>query len=188
MTGFYARLRDLRQDDQQLQDCIERVVDKLDSADNPDKPGMLLGKIQSGKTRAFLGVIARAFDRDYDVAIVLTKGTKTLAGQTVKRIGRDFRKFVDNDEIVVFDIMSAPDPLTRSELRRKLVIVAKKQAQNLQRIHTLFDEKYPSLTKRRVLIVDDEADLASVRFFKKKDRQITIKGPSRIRWMRCGGR
>lgn len=129
---------------------------------------MLLGKIQSGKTRAFLGVIARAFDRGYDVAIVLTKGTKTLAGQTVKRIGRDFRAFVDADEVVVFDIMSAPEPLTRSELRRKLVIVAKKQAQNLERIQAMFDEKYPGLKDRRVLIVDDEADLASVRFTRKK--------------------
>lgn len=42
------------------------VVDQLDTADDPNRPGMLLGKIQSGKTRAFLGVIARAFDRGYD--------------------------------------------------------------------------------------------------------------------------
>lgn len=168
MTGFYARLRDQRGDDEALQACIERVVDRLDSADDPAKPGMLLGKIQSGKTRAFLGVIARAFDRDYDVAIVLTKGTKTLAGQTVKRIGRDFRTFVDGDEVVVFDIMAAPEPLTRSELRRKLVIVAKKQTQNLARIQALFDEKYPGLKDRRVLLIDDEADLASLRFTKKK--------------------
>lgn len=168
MTGFYARLRDSRGDDEALQACIEQVVDKLETADDPAKPGMLLGKIQSGKTRAFLGVIARAFDRGYDVAIVLTKGTKTLAGQTVKRIGRDFRAFVDADEVVVFDIMAAPDPLTRSELRRKLVIVAKKQAQNLERIQAMFDEKYPALRERRVLIVDDEADLASVRFTRKK--------------------
>jgi len=168
MSGFYARLRDSRGDDEALQACVEHVVEKLETADDPTHPGMLLGKIQSGKTRAFLGVIARAFDRGYDVAIVLTKGTKTLAGQTVKRIGRDFRAFVDADEVVVFDIMAAPDPLTRSELRRKLVVVAKKQVQNLDRIQALFDEKYPGLKDRRVLIVDDEADLASVRFTRKK--------------------
>ncbi|CAJ2745874.1 Z1 domain [Burkholderia pseudomallei] len=166
--GFYSRLREQRGDDEQLQKCIENVVDQLDNANDPNKPGMLLGKIQSGKTRAFLGVIARAFDRDYDIAIVLTKGTKTLASQTVKRIGRDFKTFIDNDEIVLFDIMSAPDPLTKSELRRKIIIVAKKQAQNLSRIQKLFEEKYPTLKDRRVLLVDDEADMASVRFSKKK--------------------
>ena len=31
---------------------------------------MLLGKIQSGKTRAFLGIIARCFDRGFNVAII----------------------------------------------------------------------------------------------------------------------
>lgn len=167
-VGFYARLRDRREDDEALQICIEHVVDKLDQADDPNRPGMLLGKIQSGKTRAFLGVIARAFDRDFDIAIVLTKGTKTLASQTVKRIGRDFKPFIDNDEIVLFDIMSAPDPLTRAELRRKIIIVAKKQVHNLSRIQAMFDDKYPDWRNRRVLLVDDEADMASVRFAKKK--------------------
>ncbi|MBN3850244.1 hypothetical protein G3N58_25990 [Paraburkholderia sp. Ac-20342] len=166
--GFYSRLRALRDDDEQLQNCIENVVDQLDNADDPAKPGMLLGKIQSGKTRAFLGVVARAFDRDYDIAVILTKGTRTLASQTVKRIGRDFRTFIDNDEIILFDIMSAPIPLTKSELRRKIIIVAKKQVQNLSRIQKLFDEEHPSLKDRRVLLVDDEADMASVRFSKKK--------------------
>ncbi|HYW09452.1 MAG TPA: hypothetical protein VE913_21000, partial [Longimicrobium sp.] len=102
-------------------------MNQLEAADDPHKPGMLLGKIQSGKTRAFLGIIARAFDRDIDIAIVLTKGTKTLASQTVKRIGRDFKEFIDDDLVVLFDIMSAPEALTKSELRRKIIIVAKKE-------------------------------------------------------------
>ncbi|WP_081061755.1 Z1 domain-containing protein [Burkholderia territorii] len=166
--GFYPRLREDRQDDEALQTCIENVVDQLDSASDPSKPGMLLGKIQSGKTRGFLGVIARAFDRDYDIAIVLTKGTRTLAHQTVKRIGRDFKKFIDNDEIILFDIMEAPLPLRKSELKRKIIIVAKKQANNLSRIQNFFDEDHPILKNRRVLLVDDEADMASIRFSKKK--------------------
>lgn len=166
--GFYSRLRDRRKDDEALQTCIERVVDQLDHAQDPTRPGMLLGKIQSGKTRAFLGVIARAFDRDFDIAIVLTKGTKTLASQTVKRIGRDFKEFIDNDELILFDIMAAPEPLTKAELRRKMIIVAKKQVHNLARIQALFDDKHPALKDRRVLLVDDEADMASVRFTKKR--------------------
>jgi len=165
---FYARLRAKRQDDEALQACIEAVVNQLDNAVDPELPGMLLGKIQSGKTRAFLGVIARAFDRNFDIAIVLTKGTRTLASQTVKRIGRDFREFIENDELLLFDIMQTPDSLTRAELNRKIVIVAKKQVNNLDRIKTLFETTYPSLGHRRVLLVDDEADMASVRFTKKK--------------------
>ena len=167
--SYYSRLQAKRGDDAALAKCIESVVDRLETeSTTSERPGMLLGKIQSGKTRAFLGVIARAFDRNFDIAIVLTKGTRTLASQTVKRIGRDFKGFIDNDEIILFDIMAAPERLTKAELRRKMVVVAKKQVHNLSRIQALFDEKYPSLKDRRVLLVDDEADMASVRFTKRK--------------------
>ena len=69
--------------------------------------------------------------------------------------------------------MQPPGNLTKSEQRRKLVIVAKKQAKNLERIIQFFNSDYPELKSRRVLIVDDEADLASVRFVRKKDQSET---------------
>jgi hypothetical protein len=170
-TGFYARLRESREDDAALAACIDRVVKQLeDTSTSGDRPGMLLGKIQSGKTRAFVGVIARAFDRGFDISVVFTKGTKTLSAQTVARLANDLREFIDEDEVLVFDIMQPPGKLTKSEQRRKIVIVAKKQAKNLERIIHFFDNDYPDLKGRRVLIVDDEADLASVRFVRKKDQ------------------
>lgn len=176
-TGFYARLRDTRKDDDALAACVERVVNQLqDTSTSGDKPGMLLGKIQSGKTRAFVGVVARAFDRGFDIAVVFTKGTKTLSAQTVARLAGDFREFIEEDEFLVFDIMQPPGKLTRSEQRRKLVIVAKKQAKNLERIIQFFDVDYPDLKGRKVLIVDDEADLASIRFVRKKDQSNLEQG------------
>jgi hypothetical protein len=130
-TGFYASLRAARKDDDALAMCIGNVVKKLeDISTSGDRPGILLGKIQSGKTRAFVGVIACAFDRGYDVAVVFTKGTKTLSTQTVSRLSYDFQKFIDDDELIVLDIMRLPGRLTRGEQNRKLVIVAKKQIQN----------------------------------------------------------
>lgn len=177
MTGFYPRLRDERRDEEVLQHCIEKVVQQLETMpSSAEGPGMLLGKIQSGKTRGFLGIIARAFDKGYDIAIVLTKGTVTLSTQTVKRFAKDFKTFVDGDEIVVFDIMSMPERLTRSELRRKIVIIAKKQVKNLERVLKLFGDKYPELRDRKVLLVDDEADMASVRFVKRKDSDTVEQG------------
>jgi hypothetical protein len=170
-TGFYARLRDTRKDDDELAACIDRVVKQLEETSTTgDRPGMLLGKIQSGKTRAFVGVIARAFDRGFDIAVVFTKGTKTLSAQTVARLANDLREFIDEDEVLVFDIMQPPGRLTKSEQRRKLVIVAKKQAKNLERIIQFFDKDYSDLKGLRVLIIDDEADLASIRFVRAKDQ------------------
>ncbi len=168
MSNFYARLRKKRDDDEGLSDCIERVVNQLDNnSTTNDRPGMLLGKIQSGKTRGFVGTIARAFDRDFDIALVLTKGTKTLSEQTVVRLNADFKEFIDEDELLVHDIMKLPDNLTRSELKRKIVIVAKKQVQNLSRLINFIDD-HPELKNRRVLLIDDEADLASIRFVHKQ--------------------
>lgn len=177
MPGFYARLRDKRQDDQLLQDCIETVINRLEEGvTSADQPGMLLGKIQSGKTRGFLGVMARAFDRGFDVALVFTKGTTTLARQTVRRISFDFKDFIDDEEVSVYDIMEMPERLTRSELRRKIVVVAKKEANNLQRVIDLFADTYKELASKRVLLVDDEADMASVRFVRPKDKTAYAQG------------
>jgi hypothetical protein len=169
-TGFYTRLRNSRNDDDELAACIDRVVKQLENVStSSNRPGMLLGKIQSGKTRAFVGVIARAFDRGFDIAVVLTKGTKTLSAQTVARLTNDFAEFIEEDEFLVFDIMQPPGRLTRSELRRKIVIVAKKQADNLRRMIQFFDVDHPDLKSRNILLIDDEADLASVRFVRAKD-------------------
>ncbi|MBS0349861.1 MAG: DEAD/DEAH box helicase family protein [Proteobacteria bacterium] len=167
---FYARLRqnERRRDSDELAACIERVVNQLEQETTTgDRPGMLLGKIQSGKTRGFIGVIARGFDHGFDIALVLTKGTKTLSAQTVARLNADFEEFINEDELLVLDIMKLPGKLTRSELKRKIVIVAKKQAQNLERL-TDFIKNNAELQNRRVLLIDDEADLASIRFIQKR--------------------
>ena len=85
--NFYNTLTTNRKDDSALMSCMEETVSKLLESDTSlKKPGILLGKIQSGKTRAFIGVIALAFDSGYDIAIVLTKGTKALSEQTVQRL------------------------------------------------------------------------------------------------------
>jgi hypothetical protein len=173
VQSFYTKLSIGRGGDSpELTRCIHNVVEKLTSeSTDPRRPGMLLGKIQSGKTRGFFGVIAHAFDKGFDIAIVLTKGTKTLSSQTVARFRKEFAEFLEEDSVSLFDIMQMPSKLTRSERNRKLIFIAKKQAQNLDRILTLLGTTYPDLCKNRVLLVDDEADLASVRFVKNSETE-----------------
>ena len=166
-SSYYARLKNFRGDSEELAVCITTVADKLQGATSSNKPAMLLGQIQSGKTRGFVGVIAAAFDRGFDIALVVTKGTKTLSAQTVARLSADFKEFIDEDEFLVLDIMNLPGKLTRSELKRKIVVVAKKQKRNLEKLIE-FIKTEESLHNRRVLLVDDEADLASVRFIRKR--------------------
>jgi hypothetical protein len=150
-SGFYDRLKIARQnggspEGEELEACVRNTVEALLSSEtDARRPGMLLGKIQSGKTRAFLGIIASAFDNGFDVAVVLTKGTKTLAQQTVNRISNEFRMFRDAEELAVYDIMNVPN-LTDWEIDgHKLIFVAKKETNNMRRLVKLFAETHPRL-------------------------------------------
>lgn len=159
---FYDQLASKRGDPADLRATVEETLKKLEKeATSTKRPGILLGRVQSGKTRAYLGVTARAFDRGYNVAIILTKGTKSLAAQTLSRVKEDFAEFISADQVEVFDILSVPD-LTPYELTHKLVFVVKKEDDNMKRLLELFQTTYPELRERKVLIIDDEADLASV--------------------------
>lgn len=163
---FYDQLASTREDPPELREKVEEVVNQLhNQATSTRRPGILLGRVQSGKTRAFLGVIARAFDRGYDIAIILTKGTKSLAEQTLSRVKKDFEEFITSDQVEVFDILSVPE-LTPYELTHKLVLIVKKEDDNLRRLLSFFGDQYPELRNKSVLIIDDEADLASVSFRK----------------------
>jgi len=162
---FYKYITTNRNDPDDLKSCILETVEKL-LINNTDvhRPGMLLGKIQSGKTRAFIGTIALAFDNGYDIAIILTKGTKILARQTYERLKKDFYEFYQADKVEICDIMHLPHNYTGYELRKKLIIVVKKETNNMRRIITALVETYPDLSQRKLLIIDDEADYASIGF------------------------
>jgi hypothetical protein len=152
---------------------MERTVQKLlENETSMHKPGMLLGKIQGGKTRAFIGIIALAFDNNYDVAIILTKGTKALARQTLARLKKDFYDFIDYDRVQLYDILHIPERLPGYVLKQKLIMIVKKETNNLERIIRLIVSTYPDLSKRKILIIDDEADFASIGFTKNRKEGI----------------
>ena len=106
-------------------DCIVSTVKKLEQTG--DRPLMMLGKIQSGKTKSFIGVISLAFDNGYDLSVVLTKNSNALAKQTVARMKQEFEVFRDEDIIEIFDIMCMPPNMSKFELDKKMIIVVKKE-------------------------------------------------------------
>jgi hypothetical protein len=147
--------------------CAEETVDELlKKATTSENPGMLLGKVQSGKTRTFISALALAFDNGFDIAIVLTKNSRALLDQTAKRLGNEFRMFIEDGELELYDILHAPDSFGEFELDSKLVFVAKKQSDNLDRLIGLFKGKQ-SMAPKRVIIIDDEADNASIGYTRK---------------------
>ncbi|MBC5626632.1 hypothetical protein H8S10_14360 [Clostridium sp. NSJ-49] len=148
--------------------CVVQAVEKLEEIG--DKPLMMLGKIQSGKTRSFIGVISLAFDNGYDLAVVLTKNSNALAKQTTARMKDEFKEFKDEDIIEIFDIMCMPPSMSQFELDKKMIIVVKKEKNNIPKLMK-FIEEYGLHENKRCLIIDDEADFCSVGYDKNKDSE-----------------
>jgi hypothetical protein len=176
-SGFREKLRDGNPAyGPEEQACIQETITQLESQfTTASKPGMLLGKIQSGKTKTFLGIIALAFDNGYDAAVILTKPTTALAKQTFKRVNKEFGDFIEGDQAKVYDILELPDRLTPFELNQKLIFVVKKQSDNLDRLSEAMLQSYPALAQKRVLLVDDEADNASIGYSMDKTEGLKLR-------------
>src|SRR5699024_4764107 len=107
----------------ELKSMDNTVLNLLDISTTTNKPGMLLGNIQSGKTRSFLGAMGLGFDNKFDLVIILTKNSNALAKQTFERLENEFLEMIDKDKLVVYDIMKMPARLRKYELKKKISIV-----------------------------------------------------------------
>lgn len=159
-TGSYYGPEDLA--------CVERTYAELESARPTDEnPGLLLGKIQSGKTKSFIGLMGLCFDNGYDVIVVLTKNSQALADQTTKRMTKVFGEF--KRTIFVNDVMLLPAQIPPYVATQKLVLVAKKEHRNIKHVIDRLTKAGSPFLRKKTLIIDDEADNASVSYVKKKD-------------------
>lgn len=157
------------------------LLDPSVGAKEAMKPVMLYGKIQSGKTRAFVGVMSIAFDRDVDIAVVYTKGTNALATQTVSRMKSEFDHFKPSSDlnqkctIVVHDVLDLKmQMLTSYELNtQKHVIVCKKEANNTKLLKDIFAGS-TLMRQKRVIVIDDEADFGGIAFYRDKTHGVGV--------------
>lgn len=129
--------------------------------------GMLVGKVQSGKTTVFSAVIARYFDKGYDLCIILTSTENLLNNQTFDRMTEVFR----NKRPSNIDIFNTDTFLLRNSPRRiekviddfknghKYIVTSLKNKQIEKINEVLINNKL--WNNKKILIIDDEADLAS---------------------------
>jgi hypothetical protein len=170
--SFYKYITQKRKDSPELKKTMEAVSkDLLKYKTNDLKPGILLGLIQSGKTRAFVGVIAKGFDDGFDVAIIFTKNSVALVEQTIKRLKSEFDMPIERNKLYVWDVikLQSTQQLTGYVLSNKIILVVKKESKNLEKLHEVFEN--PILRKKNILIIDDEADMASVSFIADKSKE-----------------
>ena len=157
----------------ELKTCIEETVDKLLQTNIPNgtDPGLLLGKIQCGKTRAFVGVMGLAFDRGIDVCIVLTKSDNGLVSQTLARMEYEFRDYlteVSTNQTCVIGVHEVERDMLFNQAQidgQKNIFIAHKNVTRLNYLIALFSNT--EFRNKRVLIVDDEADFVSRAFYQR---------------------
>lgn len=162
-----------------LDDATDQILSHLEDP-RPQGPtqfdvrGLVMGYVQSGKTANFCALAAKAADAGYKLVIVLSGIHNSLRLQTQRRINR----------ALGLDPIGVPEPdpgwrwigLTSATLNgdfrpgtidanvlqgnERVLMVCKKNASVLRRLTNWIENRAPSSLP--VLIIDDEADQASI--------------------------
>lgn len=186
-----------------LESAAKRVLGFLadprrDSASEIRK-GLILGDVQSGKTRTYLALMNMAADFGYKLFIVLTSDNEKLREQTQIRIDSDFigyrggkigiGRYLPRD--LRYQPLTAPDCDFGKATQRTLtgfhrpdwegdpvVAVVKKNARILGKLNKWLKvhDRVPDIP---TLIIDDESDYASINSAKSEDSPSRINGQLR---------
>jgi hypothetical protein len=171
----------------ETEECSASVVRLLEHHQTTaQRPGMLLGKVQSGKTRAFVGAIAIAFDSGFDIAVILTKPSKPLATQTIRRLQHDLAPSIADHRIRIFNAAVSIGQLNDWLQNRKLIFVAKKHPKNLENLRQALLVDHPAFREKKVMIIDDEADFASVGYQRQQGNTHVRTVQTLINGLRAG--
>ncbi|MDF7800055.1 Z1 domain-containing protein [Pontiellaceae bacterium B1224] len=182
---------------------LDQITDKvLDRLEDPSKEGewgrrgLVVGHVQSGKTANYTGLICKAADAGYKVIIVLAGLLNSLRNQTQERIDSDFMgwctrmneyvgasRFGSERRPVCFttsieDFKKATAnsiAMNLDALNEPIVFVLKKNKSTLENLHRwLLEHNKHNLREYSMLLIDDEADHASINTNKEDKDPTTI--------------
>ena len=152
---------------QKVQAKARLIISRLGKTPS-GKKGLLVGKVQSGKTSTFSACISEAFNNNYDIAIVLSGRDNVLNKQTFDRLKATFTKSDFSTGVNVYQIKEIIaskdnktfiDELHKSIINRKKTIFVSLKNQQIEKLIELLS--VPIFKKIKFLVVDDEGDLAS---------------------------
>jgi len=180
---------------------LARCANPKTTALTEKKKGLVVGDVQSGKTANYLGLINMAYDYGYRIVVLLAGTTNSLREQTQKRtdsgvigaksdtIGNsieflgvglntnehfavpftnqinDFKRFMQRNLNVAIADINKPVVLVVKKVKSVLESVA-------ERLQSELTEK--GLDCKSILIIDDEADNASISTAKDPTKPTTI--------------
>ena len=127
--------------------------------------GIVIGKVQSGKTSNFIALTALAFDNQYNIAIILGGNKNNLLNQNAERIKKYFKN-IDEQKLVILTTNQNETLLQTDNIKRfikegrKVIIVGLKHQKHINKITNIFQNT--SLSDEPTLIIDDEGDQATL--------------------------
>jgi hypothetical protein len=140
--------------------------------------GLIVGQVQSGKTMSFTTVIGLARDNGFPLVILVAGNKDPLLKQSHDRLARDLdveggdglpqwkmRKNIrpqdaHDEQLIKQTLENWADPTLEPDEKATLLLTVLKQNQRLRGLKDLL-EKF-NLSSTPVLIIDDEADQASL--------------------------
>lgn len=134
--------------------------------------GLVVGYVQSGKTANYTAVAARAVDAGYRMVIVLSGIHDSLRNQTQNRLERELTGNQSNcvldDSCQAWITLTTPTEDFKEQdgnilqLAGPFLAVVKKNVPVLQKLCRWLEASQSDLDDLPVLIIDDEADQASI--------------------------
>lgn len=155
--------------------------------------GLVMGSVQSGKTANMIGLVTMAAQYDWNVFIVLSGTIDNLRKQTRDRFFVDLKQsgglgwhvldYTSNPDYMI-DIDTKqkylPDDLSLNVFQdgkstnkwlHRYVIVCLKNPRRLENLIQWLHDKQSRAAKMRIVVIDDEADQASVNTAKMMNEQ-----------------
>lgn len=143
-------------------DIIQRSVDPIDGPPDQPSDGLLYGLIQSGKTSIITVAAAMAADNGFRCIVILTSDIDLLYEQTLERVRRALRGLT----VMGKNDWKDPARFERNLRTTPFVIACSKNGSKLK---SLLDAFMAAKAKGLpTLLIDDEADQASLNTFTSK--------------------
>ncbi len=168
----------------------------LDYAGDPkingkfQRKGLVVGDVQSGKTNCYLGVINKALDAGYNFIIVLAGMAESLRAQTQMRMDEGITGYDSDPEkgkqvigvghyskLPIFSVTTTATDFqssmkaTNANVNTPIVLVIKKNVKILSNVYEWLNvpqlQNEEGLIDKSLMIIDDEADNASINTLKE---------------------
>ncbi len=145
---------------------------------NPETTHLVVGYVQSGKTMSFTGLTALALDNHYRMVVYLAGAKTNLLDQTAQRLEKDLVKETGANTRNVFKIYKEPKMEDLNQIvghlflgQTILLVPILKHYKHIDHLTSIFksNDFIEAMEGETVLIIDDEADQASLNSYGRKN-------------------